>query len=372
MGWFWGMFLLLVLEIWLGNIFSKQYHKFHLFLHFTNNFFQSITVTKCEGEIGCQDTISESHRPKPPLLGLLDPSWAGMIKVFMLTWKNGNVFLVLLCRCPGERHFRCFARKEWWTGSHVQTAHPNALSKISGSSSTGLNLTCGMVVERQICCTKNTIQLAMYMSFQSWLLNRLYTAGSSSSLKRAAGSWYILSCHQKMTYVPSKLQTACEFDWREKLGTTITIYIQQIYPLNWCWNSPFSRGQMNALLSLGLPLRKCFSGSKNLKQRNPKFVWESFMRTYSCLCTCIFHDTYDAKSHDIHNWRWRYLSLNLLFTSIWFIFFTHFDTHLITLSVFRMLKESEIRSCLFKCCPSETAKTSPTSCPSSSFHTSPC
>ena len=183
----------------------------------------------------------------------------------------------------------------------------------------------------------------MYVSFQSWLLNQLYTAGSSSSLKRAAGCWYILSCHQKMTCVPSKLQTACEFDWREKLGTTtITIYIHQIYPLNWCWKSPFSRRQMNALLSLGLPLRKCFSGSKNLKQRNPKFVWASFMRTYSYLCTCIFHATYDAKSHDIHHWRWRCLSLNLLFTSILFIRFTHFDTHLITLSAFRMLKESEI------------------------------
>lgn len=76
-----GMFLLLVLEIWLGNIFSKQYHKFHLFLHFTNNFFQSITRTKCVGKNGSQDTISESHRPKPPLLGLLDPSCASSVGV---------------------------------------------------------------------------------------------------------------------------------------------------------------------------------------------------------------------------------------------------------------------------------------------------
>ena len=71
-----------------------------IFLHFTNNFFPSITRTKCDGEIGSQDTISESHRPKPPLLGLLDPSCASSVGV-------------------REKDITVPKRKEWWTGSHV-------------------------------------------------------------------------------------------------------------------------------------------------------------------------------------------------------------------------------------------------------------
>ena len=76
-----GMFLLLVLEIWLGNIFSKQYHKFHLFLHFNQQLLSIYNTEEMCWEIGCQDTISESHRPKPPLLGLLDPSCASSVGV---------------------------------------------------------------------------------------------------------------------------------------------------------------------------------------------------------------------------------------------------------------------------------------------------
>lgn len=115
---------------------------------------------------------------------------------------------------------------------------------------------------------------------------------------------------------------------------------------NWCWNSPFfSRANERSAVAGSSPAQvfQCFKESETAESEVclGKFHAYRFIFVYMCVHIYIYiyryrvlkkrsHSTYDAKSHDIHNWR--YLSLNLLFISILFICFTHFDTHLFSVS----------------------------------------